>query len=178
MRYSWDEDKNRNNLERHGIDFDDAKRIFEGPTVERIDDRFDYNEVRVYAIGIVNGIEITVISIQTKMMKRGELFRRGDRNPMRDASTGKRSRVKRGTGTDWNKLRRRSSAQIRRGIQSDPDAQVTDENFWKDAKIVLPMPKKMVTMRLDTDLLRWFRRRRGYQTRINAILRAYMDAHE
>jgi hypothetical protein len=61
MRYSWDEDKNQNNLERHGIDFEDAKRIFEGPTVERIDDRFDYNEVRVYAIGIVNGIEITVI---------------------------------------------------------------------------------------------------------------------
>jgi len=32
-------------------------------------------------------------------------------------------------------------------------------------------------MRLDADLLRWFRRERGYQTRINAILRAYMQAH-
>lgn len=31
--------------------------------------------------------------------------------------------------------------------------------------------------RLDADLLRWFRRERGYQTRINAILRAYMQAH-
>ena len=36
-------------------------RIFEGPTLERVDDRFEYDEVRVYAIGIVNGIEITVI---------------------------------------------------------------------------------------------------------------------
>jgi uncharacterized protein (DUF4415 family) len=35
-----------------------------------------------------------------------------------------------------------------------------------------------VTMRLDADLLRWFRRESGYQTRINAILRAYMQAHE
>ena len=55
------QEKNLNNIARHGIDFEDAKRIFERPTVEKVDDRFDYNEVRVYAIGIVNGIEITVI---------------------------------------------------------------------------------------------------------------------
>jgi len=61
MRYTWTEEKNRRNLRRHGIAFEDAKRIFEGPTVERIDDRFDYGEVRVYAIGIVNSLEITVI---------------------------------------------------------------------------------------------------------------------
>jgi len=61
MRYTWTEEKNRQNIHRHGIAFEDAKRIFEGPTVERIDDRFDYGEVRVYAIGLVNGLEITVI---------------------------------------------------------------------------------------------------------------------
>ena len=36
-------------------------RIFDGPTVERTDDRFDYGEERIYAIGLVNGVEITVI---------------------------------------------------------------------------------------------------------------------
>lgn len=61
MRYSWDENKNRSNLRRHGIAFEDAVRIFEGPTVEKVDDRFDYGEIRVYAIGLVNGLEITVI---------------------------------------------------------------------------------------------------------------------
>ena len=61
MRYSWDKKKNRENLRRHGVTFEDAVRIFEGPTLEKIDDRFDYSEVRVYAIGIVNGFEITVI---------------------------------------------------------------------------------------------------------------------
>jgi uncharacterized DUF497 family protein len=61
MRYSWDEDKNRRNLERHGIAFEDAKRIFDGPTLEREDNRFDYGETRIYAIGLVNGLEITVI---------------------------------------------------------------------------------------------------------------------
>jgi uncharacterized protein len=61
MRYSWDKEKNRRNLELHGIAFEDAARIFEGPTVEKVDDRFDYGEGRVYAIGLVNGLEITVI---------------------------------------------------------------------------------------------------------------------
>ncbi len=61
MRYTWDDEKNRSNIKRRKIAFKDASRIFEGPTVERIDDRFDYGEIRVYAIGLVNGLEITVI---------------------------------------------------------------------------------------------------------------------
>ena len=61
MHYSWGKEKNRRNIARHGIAFEDAKRIFEGPTVERTDDRFDYDETRVYAIGLVNGLEITVV---------------------------------------------------------------------------------------------------------------------
>jgi len=71
-----------------------------------------------------------------------------------------------------------SAAQIHRGISSDPDVRPTDEAFWKDAKVVWPTPKTIVTMRLDADLLAWFRQQRGYQTRISAILRAYMKAHE
>jgi hypothetical protein len=65
MRYIWNEEKNSQNIRRHGIAFEDAKRIFDAPTVERIDDRFDYGEDRIYAIGLVNGIEITVIYIDT-----------------------------------------------------------------------------------------------------------------
>ena len=61
MKYSWDPRKSRRNVARHGIAFEDAIRIFEGPTLEQVDQRFDYGEVRIYAIGTVNGIEITVI---------------------------------------------------------------------------------------------------------------------
>ena len=62
-------------------------------------------------------------------------------------------------------------------IFDDPDAWPTDETSWRDARVVMPRRKETVTMRLDADLLEWFRRERGYQTRINAILRAYMKAH-
>ena len=61
MRYSWDPEKNRRNIRRHGVDFSDAISIFEGLTLERIDDREDYGEVRVYAVGEANGRVITVI---------------------------------------------------------------------------------------------------------------------
>jgi uncharacterized protein len=61
MRYTWNGSKNRRNLKLHGVEFEDAVRVFEGPTLERVDDRYDYGEERMYAIGVVNGLEITVI---------------------------------------------------------------------------------------------------------------------
>ena len=94
---------------------------------------------------------------------------------MKDVTTGKTSISD--LGTNWDKLRNMSDDTIRAGIELDPDAYPTDEAFWKDANVVLPRRKEVVTIRLDADLLEWFRRQRGYQTRINAILRAYMKAH-
>ena len=61
MNYVWDRRKGRSNLTRYGIAFEDAIGIFDGPTLEKVDDRFDYGEIRVYAIGIANGLEVTVI---------------------------------------------------------------------------------------------------------------------
>jgi len=61
MRFTWRSEKNRINVRRHGIAFQDAARIFDGPTVETVDERFDYGETRIYAIGLVNSLEITVI---------------------------------------------------------------------------------------------------------------------
>ncbi len=69
--------------------------------------------------------------------------------------------------------------QVRAGIEADPDAQPTDEGFFKTAKVVMPQPKETMTIRIDAEVLEWFRKQgRGYQTRINAILRSYMRAHE
>ena len=55
MNYVWDRRKSRGNLARHGIAFEDAIGIFDGLTLEKVADRFDYGEIRVYAIGVVNG---------------------------------------------------------------------------------------------------------------------------
>ena len=61
MAFEWDAAKNAANIERHGIDFDDAIRIFDGPTLEKIDVRQDYGEVRVIAFGEVDDRELAVV---------------------------------------------------------------------------------------------------------------------
>jgi uncharacterized DUF497 family protein len=61
LRYTWDENKAAQNLRLHGITFEDAIKIFDGPTLEQLDERFDYPEDRWYAIGLVDGRPVTVI---------------------------------------------------------------------------------------------------------------------
>lgn len=51
--------------------------------------------------------------------------------------------------------------------------------FWKNAKVVFPQSKKAVTIRIDSDVLDWFKNRgKGYQSRMNAVLRSYMESLE
>ncbi|MDQ3674050.1 MAG: BrnT family toxin [Gemmatimonadota bacterium] len=61
MEFDWDPAKNRANARTHGIDFADVVEMFSGATWERIDDRRDYGEERWVAVGMVQGIEITVV---------------------------------------------------------------------------------------------------------------------
>jgi uncharacterized protein (DUF4415 family) len=52
-----------------------------------------------------------------------------------------------------------------------------DETFFKNAVLRMPEKKRAVSLRLDSDVLAWFRRQgQGYQTKINAVLRLYMQA--
>lgn len=58
------------------------------------------------------------------------------------------------------------------------DIPEVDASFFSTARVVVPPGKKQVTIRLDSDVLAWLKEQgRGYQTRINAILRAYYEAH-
>lgn len=61
MEFEWDEDKNRQNVVKHGLRFDDAIRIFDGFTVDLPDDRFDYGEPREISIGLMDGLAVVVV---------------------------------------------------------------------------------------------------------------------
>ena len=80
-------------------------------------------------------------------------------------------------GTDWDYLANMTDEEAYQNALSDPDAQPTTPEFWKNARIVYPKGKHPLTLRLDSDILNWFRLKKGYQTEINAILRTYMEAH-
>jgi uncharacterized protein (DUF4415 family) len=52
-------------------------------------------------------------------------------------------------------------------------------DFWGDAELVWPQPKEAISLRVDQDVLTWFREGGPrYQTRMNAVLRSYMRAME
>jgi uncharacterized protein (DUF4415 family) len=52
-----------------------------------------------------------------------------------------------------------------------------DNAFFEKAVLEMPEPKTLVTIRLDRDILEWFKKQGPkYQTRINALLRAYVEA--
>lgn len=66
-------------------------------------------------------------------------------------------------------------------LSADDDENRFDvpEEFWSRARPISPRPKKSVHLRLDPDVLEWFRRQGpGYQTKINAVLRSFYEAHK
>ncbi|MCK0151849.1 BrnT family toxin [Marivita sp. S6314] len=59
--YEWNDQKNRANIEKHGIDFETACRIFESPTVDVEDTRFAYGETRLISIGCIDNVAVLVV---------------------------------------------------------------------------------------------------------------------
>ena len=60
--FEWDADKNRLNIEKHGVEFELAKEIFESPVLSHVDDRAEYGEIRMIGIGALgDGAILTVV---------------------------------------------------------------------------------------------------------------------
>jgi uncharacterized protein (DUF4415 family) len=80
--------------------------------------------------------------------------------------------------THRNRLERLGDAEIRKAAKADPNAApVASSEWFRRAKLLEPQPKVPISMRLDEDIVKWFRAGgRGYQTRINAVLRAYVES--
>ena len=79
--------------------------------------------------------------------------------------------------TDYARLDAMTDEDIAKAVAEDPDAAPLDID-WTKARLVLPPGKENVTLRVDRDVLAWFRATgKGFHTRMNAVLRAYMEAH-
>lgn len=60
---------------------------------------------------------------------------------------------------------------------SPPELADLPDDFWDEAVLVYPEPKEPISLRVDRDVLSWFRDQGpGYQTRMNAVLRSFMEA--
>lgn len=76
--------------------------------------------------------------------------------------------------TDWDKLNNMSDSEI-----NYSDIPKLNKSFFKNGELRMPKAKPRISIRLDSDVLEWFKSYgAGYQTRINAVLRMYMEAHK
>jgi len=89
MLFEWDESKRQANLARHHIDFRDAKRMFDGPVFERTDG--SHGEDRIFAIGLMEDLEIVVVYVMRGRRRRIISARRAHRNERQEYTSRLRS---------------------------------------------------------------------------------------
>jgi uncharacterized protein (DUF4415 family) len=76
--------------------------------------------------------------------------------------------------TDWDRVNAMADEDI-----DTSDIPPLDQEFFAKAELRMPAAKPSITIRLDPDVLEWFKNQgRGYQTRINAVLRKYVDTQK
>ncbi len=87
---------------------------------------------------------------------------------MKEKSTLKNS----GSRSNWKLLRQKNDKAI-----DYRDIPPTSAQFWEDAEVIMPKPKVPVSIRMDQDVIEFFKHDGpGYQSRINAVLRAYINS--
>lgn len=78
--------------------------------------------------------------------------------------------------TDWDKLRKLTDKEIDESIANDPDWADFKDIDWSEAVLVIPPKKKAISIRVDQDVLDYFRKLgTGYQRRMNAVLRSFVE---
>jgi uncharacterized protein (DUF4415 family) len=77
--------------------------------------------------------------------------------------------------TDWARVDAMTDEEVEASIANDPDWAEFKDVDWSDAVLVIPARKKAISIRVDEDVLDYFKSQgEGYQRRINAVLRSYM----
>ena len=90
-----------------------------------------------------------------------------------------KARIARGEDrTNWNKIDAVSGTQLEASIRADVD-DVRGEPDWMEAIVGIPAPKDHINIRIDHDVLQWFRSNgKGYQTLMNNVLRAFVQTRQ
>jgi len=168
--FTWDETKCRVNVRKHGIDSADVERIFRGITLTAEDEREPYGERRFLTLGLLGDQVVSVTHTE-----------RGD--DLRIISIRKATKHEaRFYFSQIAKLARLSKAIDPHIIRDANAPEWTPEMFARAVarRALKTVPKKaLLSLRIDSDVIEWFRNQGpGYQSRMNALLRAYMEAHK
>jgi len=110
------------------------------------------------------------------------MIQKSERITKTTASDLREERQKRGTKTNWARLDALTDQEIEAQAIADyeesgyPDF---DGPSWAGLPPGIGVPKKQLTVRIDQDVIDWYKAQgKSYQTRMNAVLRHYMERHE
>jgi uncharacterized protein (DUF4415 family) len=105
-------------------------------------------------------------------------YRRDERGKMKEKNITivSRDAPRRKGKTDWARVDALTDEEIEASIANDPDWEEFKDIDWSKAVLVIPPKKKAISIRVDEDVLDYFRKEgAGYQRRMNAVLRSYMQ---
>ena len=171
MRIVWDQNKNRSNQVKHRVSFEAASLVFEDPFHLSILDRIENGEERWQTLGIVGG--------GWWCWSRTPLLNR----EARKSSVSSRPARRHGKRGKSMKKTAKEPAEDLAALAALPDEEIDTSDIpeitdWSKAvvgRFYRPV-KETVTIRLDADVLDWLKQGgKGYQTRVNKILRAIME---
>jgi len=77
--FEWNEQKRRDNLRKHGLDFADCDEVFQGPMITMLDDRFAYDEARLLAFGLLRERIVVIAYAEAEGVIRVISMRKADR---------------------------------------------------------------------------------------------------
>ena len=81
MRFEYNQNKKAANLKKHGLDFDDARLVFESAQIVTFEDsRYDYGEVRYITLGLLNGDVVVVVTTETNTTVRIISMRKAEKH--------------------------------------------------------------------------------------------------
>jgi uncharacterized protein (DUF4415 family) len=180
VEFEWDEPKRLSNIAKHDVDFRDAIVFFENPHVVE-QSRFAGSEQRWLAMArsttatSQRSLHDAATVCGSSQCGGREMEKKEDIRRYTSAEL-KAMRARGESKTDWVRFEAKSEEQLERDIANDPDYRDVPDDWYKNATLVIPTSKKMLSLRLDSDILEWFKQQGpGYQTRINAVLRAYAE---
>jgi uncharacterized DUF497 family protein/uncharacterized protein (DUF4415 family) len=182
MEFEWDANKAASNLRKHGIRFEEAVLVFDDPQHLSRQDRYENGEYRWQTIGLVHGIIVILVAHSVRFESGTEVIR---------IISARKADKKRGVVMSMVKHKRDNPTALTAqredelkalAKKSDDDIDYSDipssdDEPWSEAvrgKFYRPL-KTQASVRIDADVMEWLKRPgKGYQTRLNAILREAM----
>jgi uncharacterized protein (DUF4415 family)/uncharacterized DUF497 family protein len=169
--FEWDEAKNQQNRAKHRVSFETAILAFEDSYAISWIELFEGEEERWRTLGSAGGVAILLVA-----------HTYSDQADKSGYGSFLRERPHEGKGRFMKKASKRQAKELK-ALAEMPDSKIDltdipEVRNWSGAvvgKFYRPI-KKPVTIRVDADVLAWLKRQgRGYQTRINALLRESMN---